>query len=57
MTVAALEWFDPVFVAGHWTPQLIELAGGEDVLGLPGEHSEQIDAGRRSPPRRPRSSS
>jgi iron complex transport system substrate-binding protein len=39
--VAALEWFDPVFVAGHWTPQLIELAGGEDVLGFPGEHSEE----------------
>lgn len=38
--VAALEWLDPVFVAGHWTPQLIEHAGGEDVLGLPGEHSE-----------------
>ena len=32
--VLALEWLDPVFVAGHWTPQLIELAGGEDVLGL-----------------------
>jgi iron complex transport system substrate-binding protein len=39
--VAALEWLDPVYVAGHWTPQLIEMAGGEDVLGLPGEHSEQ----------------
>ena len=39
--VAALEWLDPVFVAGHWTPQLIELAGGVDVLGLPGERSEQ----------------
>jgi iron complex transport system substrate-binding protein len=38
--VAALEWFDPVFVAGHWTPQLIELAGGEDVLGAAGESSE-----------------
>ncbi|HEY2767564.1 MAG TPA: cobalamin-binding protein [Solirubrobacteraceae bacterium] len=37
--VAALEWLDPVFVAGHWTPQLIELAGGEDVLGLAGEAS------------------
>jgi iron complex transport system substrate-binding protein len=37
--VAALEWLDPVFVAGHWTPQMIELAGGKDVLGLPGEHS------------------
>ena len=39
--VAALEWFDPVFVAGHWTPQLIEMAGGVDVLGFAGEHSEQ----------------
>jgi iron complex transport system substrate-binding protein len=38
--VAALEWLDPVYVAGHWTPQLIEYAGGEDILGLPGEHSE-----------------
>jgi iron complex transport system substrate-binding protein len=38
--VAALEWLDPVYVAGHWTPQLIEYAGGEDALGLPGEHSE-----------------
>ena len=40
--VAALEWLDPVFVAGHWTPQLIELAGGEDVLGLPGEPSDTV---------------
>ncbi|HWX73732.1 MAG TPA: cobalamin-binding protein, partial [Solirubrobacteraceae bacterium] len=37
--VAALEWLDPVFVGGHWVPQLIELAGGEDVLGLVGEPS------------------
>jgi iron complex transport system substrate-binding protein len=39
--VAALEWLDPVYVAGHWTPQLIELAGGIDVLGMPGEPSER----------------
>jgi iron complex transport system substrate-binding protein len=39
--VVAIEWLDPVFVAGHWTPQLIEMAGGEDVLGMPGEPSEQ----------------
>jgi iron complex transport system substrate-binding protein len=39
--IAAIEWFDPVFVAGHWTPQIVELAGGVDVLGLAGEHSEQ----------------
>ncbi|HEX4690946.1 MAG TPA: cobalamin-binding protein [Solirubrobacteraceae bacterium] len=41
VSVAALEWLDPVFTAGHWTPQLIEYAGGVDVLGLAGEHSEQ----------------
>lgn len=41
VTVAAIEWLDPVFVAGHWTPQLIELAGGIDVLGMPGEPSLQ----------------
>jgi iron complex transport system substrate-binding protein len=39
--VAALEWLDPVYVAGHWTPQLIDYAGGLDVLGMPGEHSER----------------
>lgn len=39
--VVALEWLDPPFVAGHWIPQLIELAGGEDPLGFPGERSEE----------------
>jgi iron complex transport system substrate-binding protein len=39
--VAALEWLDPPFAAGHWTPQLIEYAGGEDVLGFSGEHSAE----------------
>ncbi len=39
--VAALEWLDPPFAAGHWVPQLIEFAGGEDVLGFAGESSEQ----------------
>ena len=40
--VLALEWLDPVFIAGHWTPQLIELAGGSDALGMPGEPSETV---------------
>jgi iron complex transport system substrate-binding protein len=39
--VVALEWLDPPFAAGHWTPQLIDYAGGEDVLGFPGERSEE----------------
>ncbi len=41
--VAALEWLDPVYVGGHWVPQMIELAGGEDVLGLPGEKSRTAE--------------
>jgi iron complex transport system substrate-binding protein len=41
VSVAALEWLDPVYTAGHWTPQLIEYAGGLDALGLTGEPSER----------------
>jgi iron complex transport system substrate-binding protein len=41
LRVAALDWLDPPFAAGHWTPQLIEYAGGEDVLGFAGEPSEE----------------
>lgn len=37
--VAALEWLAPPFVSGHWVPEMIELAGGEDVLGRAGETS------------------
>jgi iron complex transport system substrate-binding protein len=33
------EWIDPPFCAGHWLPEMIELAGGEDVLGRAGEAS------------------
>lgn len=31
--VAMLEWLDPLFNAGHWTPQLVAMAGGIDCLG------------------------
>jgi iron complex transport system substrate-binding protein len=41
--VAALEWLDPVFAAGHWIPQMIEYAGGVDMLALPGEPSEVVE--------------
>ncbi len=33
------EWLDPPFCAGHWIPEMIELAGGIDVLGRPGRPS------------------
>ena len=39
VAVAALEWLDPVYIGGHWVPQMIELAGGFDALGMPGEKS------------------
>src|SRR3954451_17435262 len=41
--VAALEWLDPVYVGGHWVPQMVELAGGDDVLGMPGERSRTVE--------------
>jgi len=31
--VAILEWLEPFYVAGHWVPEMIEIAGGKDVLG------------------------
>jgi len=40
--VACLEWFDPIYFAGHWVPEMIELAGGHDVLGRKGEPSAKI---------------
>ena len=40
--VLALEWLDPPFLGGHWVPEMIELAGGEDVIGRPGEKSPQV---------------
>jgi len=40
--VACIEWADPLMAAGNWTPELIEMAGGENLLSLPGEHSPAI---------------
>ena len=39
--VVALDWLDPPYAAGHWTPQMIDYAGGEDVLGFAGENSQE----------------
>ncbi len=40
--VLALEWLGPPFIGGHWVPQMIELAGGEDSIGFPGERSREV---------------
>lgn len=37
--VAVIEWLDPLFSAGHWTPDLVRCAGGIDALSEPGAHS------------------
>ncbi len=40
--VACIEWLSPVMVGGHWVPQMVEYAGGEDWLGDMGEPSKEI---------------
>ncbi|MEM0953570.1 MAG: cobalamin-binding protein [Pseudomonadota bacterium] len=40
--VAMLEWIDPLFNAGHWTPELVAYAGGDECLGNPFEPSTQV---------------
>jgi iron complex transport system substrate-binding protein len=40
--VACLEWLEPLFAAGHWIPEMVAGAGGDDVLGTAGEPSKQI---------------
>ncbi len=44
--VACIEWIEPLMIAGHWTPELIALAGGEDVLGTPGVHRGKVSFAR-----------
>jgi iron complex transport system substrate-binding protein len=41
-SVVCLEWIDPVFAMGNWGPELVERAGGANVLGTPGMHSVGI---------------
>jgi iron complex transport system substrate-binding protein len=40
--VLALEWSDPPFSGGHWVPEMIDAAGGEPVIGAPGERSRRL---------------
>ena len=41
--VAAIEWLDPLWPAGHWVPEQIACAGGTALLARPGEHTSPID--------------
>lgn len=38
-SIACLEWIDPLMSAGNWVPELVEIAGGKNVLGTAGRHS------------------
>lgn len=40
--VVVLEWVDPPFCAGHWTPELVRIAGGTEAIGKEGERSRTI---------------
>jgi iron complex transport system substrate-binding protein len=40
--VVVLEWLDPPFSCGHWTPELVQLAGGDELIGQPGRPSRTL---------------
>jgi iron complex transport system substrate-binding protein len=42
-TVLAIEWIEPFFTAGHWIPEMIELAGGINMISKTGEHSRRME--------------
>ena len=41
--VGCIEWLDPPFSAGHWVPEMVRLAGGEELFAGPGERSARLD--------------
>ena len=47
-----LEWTDPPYAPGHWIPEMVELAGGECVLGTAGQKSVRIRWDDVTPPGR-----
>ena len=40
--IYAMEWLDPPFSGGHWVPEMVEIAGGDEVLGVAGAKSQRI---------------
>jgi len=37
--IGSIEWIEPLMAAGNWVPELIEIAGGENLFGIAGKHS------------------
>ena len=44
--VAGIEWADPLMAFGNWTPSLVGIAGGVEVLGKANQHSPQLEFGK-----------
>jgi len=42
-TVACIEWIEPLMLAGNWTPELVDIAGGRSILTENGKHSPFVD--------------
>jgi iron complex transport system substrate-binding protein len=42
-SIACIEWIDPLMSAGNWVPELVEVAGGRNLLGEAGKHSPWLD--------------
>ncbi|QMU55098.1 MAG: ABC transporter substrate-binding protein [Nitrosopumilus sp.] len=40
--VLAIEWIEPFFTAGHWVPEMIQIAGGQNMISKTGEHSRRL---------------
>jgi iron complex transport system substrate-binding protein len=40
--VGCIEWLDPPFSAGHWVPEMVGIAGGEEIFARPGEPSARL---------------
>lgn len=41
--VVMLEWLDPLFACGHWCPEMVEIAGGQEILGIAGRDSRRVE--------------
>ena len=37
-----MEWIDPIYIAGHWVPDMINIAGGKELYGKGGEKSQKL---------------
>ncbi len=40
--VLCIEWIDPFFTSGHWVPQMVEIAGGTNLVSTTGQHSQRM---------------